>query len=136
MTVIVCIDNAGGMLFNKRRQSKDKLLLEDIKRLSGSKEILISPFSEKLISTSGIPYRVLECPLREGGGSDILFVENFHLKEYIDIIDTLIIYKWNRDYPSDFYLDIDTKKDGFRIKSRREFKGNSHEKITREDYTK
>lgn len=136
MTVIVCIDNAGGMLFNKRRQSKDKLLLEDIKRLSGGKDILISPFSEKLFSTSGIPYRLTERPLDEGDKSDIVFIENFHLSEYIDNIDTLIIYKWNRDYPSDFYLDIDTKKDGFKIKSRREFKGNSHEKITREDYTR
>ncbi len=136
MTVIVCVDNSQGMLFNKRRQSKDKLLLEDVKRIIGSKEIIISPFSEKLFELYSFPYKAVESPLENRQQDDIVFIENFHLKEYIKDIDTLIIYRWNRDYPADFYLDIDIKKDGFKIKSRREFKGNSHDKITREDYTK
>ena len=136
MTVIVCVDNSQGMLFNKRRQSKDKLLLEDIKRILGEKKIIISPFSEKLFKEYSFSYKVEEFPLLNRDREDIVFVENLRLKEHIEDIDTLILYRWNRDYPADFYLDIDIKNDGFKIKSRREFMGNSHDKITREDYTR
>ncbi len=134
MTVIVCIDNARGMLFNKRRQSKDEYLIDDIRRLANGKMVYISPFSEKLLNRYSLPFKALDNPLDGRERDDIVFIENIPLKEYIEDIDRLIVYKWNRDYPADLYLDIDTKNDGFKIKSRREFAGKSHEKITREDY--
>ena len=33
MNIIVCLDDKNGMMFNKRRQSQDKLLRSDIKEL-------------------------------------------------------------------------------------------------------
>ena len=39
MTVIVCLDNANGMMFNHRRQSRDANVVKDryIRRWKGSK---------------------------------------------------------------------------------------------------
>ena len=47
MNIIVCLDDNLGMLFNKRRQSKDRRVLEDIEKFTN--EVLISPFSENLL---------------------------------------------------------------------------------------
>ena len=30
MKIIVCLDDYGGMLFNSRRQSRDRMLIDDI----------------------------------------------------------------------------------------------------------
>ena len=46
MNIIVCIDDNQGMLFNKRRQSRDVKVLEDIATLTDT--LWISSFSEKL----------------------------------------------------------------------------------------
>ena len=35
MIAVVCIDDKGGMLFNRRRQSQDRLLREDLLREAG-----------------------------------------------------------------------------------------------------
>ena len=64
------------------------------------------------------------------------FVENQHLGEYLNKIDRLIIYKWNRKYPYDFSLDVEPTRAGFKRRSTREFVGTSHDKITREDYVR
>ena len=46
MKVIVCIDDNKGMLFNARRQSRDRAVIEDI--MSESEKVWIHTFSEKL----------------------------------------------------------------------------------------
>ena len=33
MNIIICLDDKNGMMFNKRRQSQDKILRADIKEL-------------------------------------------------------------------------------------------------------
>ena len=46
MTVIVCTDERGGMLFMKRRVSKDRELIADILKTVGDGILYISDFSE------------------------------------------------------------------------------------------
>ena len=36
MTAIICMDDKNGILFNRRRQSQDRLLREDLLRETGS----------------------------------------------------------------------------------------------------
>ncbi len=126
MDIIVCLDDKGGMLFNKRRQSKDRAVLEDIKTLP-YKCIAIDAFSEKLFADSTAAYRV-------GKEGDALFVENRSVKELIGDCGRIVIYKWNRVYPSDFTFDVDLSHEGFILASTKDFAGKSHEKITREIY--
>lgn len=134
MKVIVCIDDNKGMLFNKRRQSKDRKVLEDIARMTES--VKINCFSEKLFAetevSSAIRVTVDECFLEHAIEGEYCFVENILLSPYVSKIEELIIYHWNRKYPSDFKLDIDLKK--WKKQSKEEFAGFSHEKITKEIY--
>ena len=59
---------------------------------------------------------------------------NIRIKYFNDKIEKLIVFKWNREYPSDFSLDIDLSQ--WSLISTTDFKGNSHEKITMEVYKK
>ena len=136
MTVFVCIDDRGGMLFNKRRQSRDSRVIEDVIRTAEDGVLYISDFSEILFEESDASVISVPEPLESAGKESFVFIENRHLGEHLDRIDRLIIYKWNRKYPSDFSLDVDPTAAGFKKKSTREFVGTSHEKITREDYVK
>ena len=130
MNVIICIDDNQGMLFNKRRQSRDAKVLEDIVSLTN--EVWISPFSEKLFEGMNLKIMVDPMFLFQAGTGEFCFVENQKLLPYKDDIEQLIIYKWNRSYPSDFKLDLDLNE--WKLIEAVDFAGNSHEKITREIY--
>ncbi len=139
MNIVVCIDDDGGMLFNKRRQSRDRILLEDL--LAMVKEtgqlLWIAPFSTKLFGANEEmrPFiTVDETFLEKASETDFCFVENVSLQRYEDNIESLIVYHWNRKYPADTYLDIDLTK--WKVEETKEFTGSSHEKITREVYRK
>ncbi len=136
MTVILCIDDRGGMLFNKRRVSRDRAVIKDIEKEAEDGMLYISDFSELLFSESSISVLSVPEPLSAAGKGDYVFVENYTLGGKIDKIDKLIIYKWNRKYPFDFSLDINPPDFGFSLISTCDFKGNSHDKITKEIYIK
>lgn len=136
MTVFICVDLRGGMMFNKRRQSRDVRVIEDIIRASDGRVLYISGYSEELFSGKRADVVCLQNPLDMAPRDACVFVENEHLGKYIDKIDKLVIYNWGEAYPFDFKLDIDPQSVGFKIKSRREFVGNSHKKVTREDFIK
>lgn len=128
MTVIVCVDNNCGMLFNNRRQSRDRILVKDIASNYGN--ILVNNFSAQLFDENSIT--VCDNPLDRAGDKDTCFVENLSLLPYLSKIKNLIVYSWNRDYPSDFKLDIDLSV--LPVTSVEDFKGSSHEKITKTVY--
>lgn len=131
MNVIICLDDNQGMLFNKRRQSRDVKVIEDIATLTD--KLWIHSFSEKLfegILDTNIDVAFLHKALE----NEYCFVENEKLLPYLDAIEKIIIYKWNRKYPSDFKLDLNL--DEWKLIESVDFIGNSHEKITREIYVK
>ena len=51
-------------------------------------------------------------------------------------IEELIIFKWNRRYPSDLTLDFNPSEHNMVLVKSEDFKGTSHEKITMEVWTK
>ena len=129
MKVFILVDNKGGRMFFGKRQSRDSLLIEDVLKTVGEESLYITPYSAPLFEGAAVE--------TESFPSDgYFFNETLPLKENIEKIDTLIIYKWNRDYPADFYLDIDPKAEGFTLSETSEFSGSSHEKITKEIYTR
>lgn len=120
-----------GMMFNNRRQSRDSKVLEDV--LGYAKKIWIHPFSETLFLTvedkTGVEVIVDADFLKKSKKGEHCFVENQELMSYSNDIEEIIIYCWNRKYPSDFKLDLDLKK--WEPKEVTEFVGHSHEKITK-----
>ena len=135
MIVIVCTEDRGGMLFNNRRVSKDRIVLQRVLKLSEGKKLWIHPFSEKLFEEeSSENLYVDEKFLEKAEEEDFCFVEGENLAEYEGKITEIVLYKWNRDYPADVFFEVDLSK--WRLEERKEFSGYSHEKITKEIYNR
>ena len=60
--------------------------------------------------------------------NDFCLVEDKLLNNYINKINNIIIYKWNRIYPSDLYFDINLTSNSWELLETKEFEGSSHEK--------
>ena len=114
MHVILCADDRNGMMFHRRRQSRDRAVLEDIEKLRAGKKLLMNKYSDKMFSEYGYSdhetFESSEAALTAAGEDD---------------------YRWNRHYPSDLRIEGDLL-DGWAAVERMDFEGNSHEKITRE----
>lgn len=136
MTVIICLDDRFGMTFNDRRQSRDRRVTDDVLRMTDGKRLYISPFSEKLFSEHEGMYILDAEMMKNARSGEYCFVENIALKPYISRIERIIIYHWNRTYPSDFSFDVDLVQEGFSLAFSEEFEGFSHEKITKEIFVR
>ena len=134
MIVILCLDDKKGMMFNNRRQSKDKFVIQDILKLVDGKKLFISSYSESLFQGLESKLIIDDNFLNNAAEEDYCFVENNNLKDFSEKIEKIIVYNWNRIYPSDLKLEI-TIQD-WNLIGRFEFVGNSHDKITREVYVK
>lgn len=134
MIIIVCIDDNYGMMFNHRRQSQDKELRKTILQEAKGKKLWMNSYSAKQFEENCSEISVDEKFLQKAETEDYCFVEDIDIEPYIDYIDELILVRWNRVYPADTYLKIDLNE--WFLKNKEEFKGNSHEKITLEDYIK
>lgn len=132
MNIIACIDDNKGQLFNGRRQSKDIQVISKILNITEGKNLLINSFSEKLFEEKAIVnVDFLEC----AGEGDFCFIENVSASEYIEKINKVYLFKWNRKYPSDFTFDLELENN-FHLVSVEEFQGNSHKLITLEVWAK
>lgn len=109
MKLVVCLDDRRGMMFNDRRQSRDRLLIDDLERLVKDTPVYLTAYSEPLFSKNHINYTVTKDPISEAGKGDYCFVETFDPAPYAERISEIVIYRWNRHYPSDlcFTLDLD-----------------------------
>lgn len=134
MTVVVCTDSRGGMLFMGRRVSRDREMIRDLMTLTPS--VVCHPRSEKYLAATPLSYRLSEDPLAEAGEEDFCFIEHLPLAPYLDRIDRLIVYSWGVAYPFDLALDIDPRGPLFRRTDCYEFVGHSHTLIQREIFEK
>lgn len=135
ITVAITVDDKMGLAFNKRRQSRDKRIIEDLCTKT-EKDIYISVYSAPLFEEFSDRIKVVSDPLAECPDDGFCFVEMRELGAYTDDISTLVLYHWNRLYPSDKKLDIEIVKEGFKMVAQYEFVGNSHDIITKGIYNK
>ena len=134
MTVIVCTDSRGGMLFLGRRVSRDREIIADIAAMG--KPVLCHSFSEKYLRTTPLAHTVCDTLLTDAAPEDICFVEHLPLAPYLSRIDRLIVYNFGEPYPFDYALDITPRNVGFRLSDTREIVGYSHKTILKEVYEK
>lgn len=131
MRLIICVDDNDGLMFNKRRQSRDKAVISDILKLTEGKKLYINEYSAALFDDKAAV--IVENDFMDVAESDdFCFAENVLLSDYSDRIDEVTVYHWNRVYPTDFKADVDYRK--MTLIESVDFEGNSHPKITREVY--
>lgn len=159
MRIIVCVDNRMGMCFNGRRVSRDRVVSEDILEMVRGNVVWMAPEAEKLFEKT-LRAKEEECQkpgpgkkmqdadrlenekmwkidrnfLEKAEEKDFCFVEGENMAGYEGKITEIILYKWNRDYPADLFFEVDLS--AWELKERKEFSGYSHEKITREIYSR
>jgi len=134
--VVVCVDDRGGMMFNHRRQSRDRAVVADVIASLAGGRLWIAPYSEKLFAETGAAYAVSEDFLTLAEEGDVCFVEDRSLSPWAERIREVTIYRWNRHYPADLSFDLNLAELGFRLCERSEWQGYSHEKITKEIFVK
>ena len=125
MKLVVCLDDNNGMMFNKRRQSRDKILIENVLEICKGEKLYTNEYSAKLFPENAVEI----CVNPENG---YCFAENFIVDE--EYVDEIIVYKWNRLYPADTYFNINLEN--WTLAEVVDFEGSSHEKITRERYVR
>ncbi|MBQ7354654.1 MAG: ribonuclease Z [Clostridia bacterium] len=136
MVVIVCLDDREGMMFNGRRQSRDRVLLADVAAMTRGVCLRAAPCSEKLLREHGLSPVIGEDFLSVAEEGDWCFLEDRGLSSYRDKLERLVIYRWNRHYPGDLFWDLEPGEAGLRLTQRTEFVGSSHETITKEIFEK
>lgn len=106
MTVIICLDNNGGISFGGKRQSKDRLF----------RKFLLDKAEKEKFQISMTPYSYGQfkederdelIDVKEAFSFDesCVFLERKTLIPW-ERVDTLIICCWNRDYPADEYFNL------------------------------
>ena len=134
MTLIVCLDNKHGMLFNSRRQSRDACVCERILQITVEKRLCVNGYSEKLFPPGRCT--VVENIFEDAGEDDAVFAECEVPVGVLESVSRLVIYRWNRDYPSDIRFPFDAVPRAFYREGIFEFSGNSHQRITEEVYVR
>ena len=132
MTVILCVDNRFGLTFNKRRVSRDSAVTADILNSLSGGRLFLCERSEILFEKAKNTF-ACEDFLEKAGENDLCFVEDREIAPYMAKIKKIVLYRWNRDYPSDFRFDP-ALLEGFTLKETAEMIGTSHETITKEVY--
>ena len=135
MIVFTAVDDANGMLFNKRRQSQDSVLREQILTLCGEKPLFVTPYTAKQFSAEQqAQLRIEEDPLEAAADGDLCFIETLPLLPYAEKIEKVYLYKWNRRYPADHFFDLPLSAPAWKLEETEEFAGSSHNTITKEVY--
>lgn len=129
MILAVCVDDKGGMMFNRRRQSRDRAQQADLLDWCSGRTLWVAPYSAPLFLDGA---QADDAFLDKAAEGEVCFVEDRSVNTVADRVEMVVLYRWNRTYPADFRFDLDLS--GFYLESVSEFAGNSHETITREIY--
>lgn len=130
MIVVVCIDDRGGMLFNRRRQSQDRLLREDLLRETGDRSLWMNAYSAGQFDPAPGNIRVAEDFPAQAGEGEFCFFENVNPAPWLEKAERIVLYRWNRRYPADRWFPQPLP--GRSVERREDFAGASHEIITKE----
>ena len=133
MILAACVDGRNGMAFNHRRQSRDRLVRWDLLKEAGRAALWMDGASAcQFTDIQRERLRVDEGFLDKAGPGDFCFVEDRSVKDYVNSVEPVILYRWDRAYPADLFWDLSLE--GWTLERREEFPGYSHKIITKEVY--
>lgn len=133
MILIAFVDDGGGMMFNHRRQSRDRVALQRIIDITAESTLWMNKYSAPLFTEFAAPQIQVDAQfLDKAGPADYCLVENVDVSPYLPFIEKIILFHWNRSYPSDMKFPIKLDSGKWVRQSQEDFVGSSHEKITME----
>lgn len=131
MHLIVCVDDRYGMSFCGRRLSRDVVLIEHILHLTSGSKLWIHPASAGLFPEKSVVADPAFFEKSQHG--DFCFAETTPIPTKIADLESVILYRWNRSYPSTMKFPQELLR-GMHLLRAEDFPGNSHEKIIMEQY--
>lgn len=129
MITIVCIDDNKGMMFNKRRQSRDRVLNEWIMNFAADRPLYMFEYSREIINDESVVYIN---DIEDIDGKDGVFFNECVDPAAMNDNGELIVCRWNRAYPSDVKFTL--SDEDYEIELLTEIAGSSHECITIESW--
>lgn len=131
MHLIVCLDDQNGMCFHHRRQSRDRALRKRMLDRINGQILWMNAYSSSQFSGENARIRVDEHFPEKAGAGEYCFVEDLDVSPFRERIESVTVYRWNRQYPADLFFPafwLITPDSVF------EFVGTSHDKLTEEVY--
>jgi len=132
MRLIFCVDERDGLSFCGRRLSRDREVYAHILRLCNGHPIWTAPDSASLFPEGTV------CAdkdfLQKAADDDYCFLETLPPIDMFRRAESVILYHWNRCYPSTEKFPRELLL-GMHLCCSEDFPGNSHETITMERYT-
>ena len=112
MILFICTDEDMGMWFNNRRQSRDRVLRKRILGIVGDGILWMNSYSAAQF-TERTSIRIDEDFLEKAKDGEFCFAEEPPLLPYEYLFEQIIMYRWNRSYPSDLHFDIPLEAHGW-----------------------
>ncbi len=135
MKLILCVDDQGGLSFNHRRQSQDRAVRDNMLQMCGDTKLWVTAYTaQQFDDAQQAKLMISETGFENAASDDFCFVEDLKPETYIDSASQIVLYHWNRRYPADRKLTLPLH--GWKCIKCTEFAGYSHEKITKEVYTR
>lgn len=134
MIIIAAVDDNLGMMFNNRRVSQDRILRQKIFEITQGSKLWMNSYSWKQFANDDVKNIIVnDSFLSEAISGEYCFVENSSVAQHSKYVEKIILFKWNRNYPSDFSFDLTLSN--WILNETCDFAGSSHEKITMEVYS-
>lgn len=139
MILIVCLDENGGMAFNRRRQTRDAEQRRHLQTRLKGKTLWMNEYSAKLYQKemTDVVCKSLKSitEVQDLKAKDYVLVETENVEAIVDRFDEIWVYHWNRSYPDDVVFPMNKLKE-YRMCESEEFRGTSHDVIRFEVYRK
>ena len=133
MILMVCIDDRGGMMFNHRRQSRDRVLCARMLEIAKDSRLHVTPYTQKIFDTAA-PLCVSDAPWLTAAEGEYYFAEDGEIP--MERVEQVYLYRWNRAYPGDRYFEADLAALEFVLTRSEDFAGSSHDQMTEEIYVR
>ena len=128
------LDDKNAVTFAGKRQSKDIKVAQKMCEFMSGTPLAIKAKSANFFEGVDIPLVTVDNFVDCREDTPTAFCEEIPSQEVLDNALVLIVFRWNRNYPS--LTNERLNLDGYSKTFVEEFAGNSHEKITVEVYNK
>lgn len=134
MILVACVDDRMGMMFNRRRQSMDGNVRQDMLCcLPEGEKLHVTPYTARQFSQEQQKYlEVCEDPVHYPWKQEYFFAEDTEVSMVAQNAERIVLYRWGRAYPSDRIFSIDLSE--YDCISQTLFMGNSHPEMQKELY--